>query len=621
MALKPLPKAVLLVLAAGGLFTGLRYAAGHGLLPSNIGKVLVPSKYNLPDLKEAQVANVTPVPYPSSGCASIPATLIRGEHWEWNAQAGLLLATGGNCTTNGSLMAKHGVNLSLTRQDDTNKMGQDLIACAKEIHDGAQQCSTGANFVIIMGDGVPNFVAGLNPQLLKLGPDYGLKVIGAVGYSRGEDAFMAPPQLKADPHSLASISNGATTGLLVAGVLRDGDWNIAQKWAGDNAVPNNPDESTYDKDALNWTNSADYNTAASDFVAGKCEDRKEVSRGRLTGQTVHVCINAVVTWTPGDVTVAEKKGGLVKVADSKMYRSQMPSVIVGPAHFFNQNRPEVQNLLLAAWEGADQVKAFDGALRKASEIAAKVYNDEGGTDSKGHAYSHGEYWYHYFKPVTETDASGLQVSLGGSAVANLADNQVLFGLQPGMNDNYRSVYSIFSAIDLEQYPNLFGPKSPTPLPDVKSVEDKSFITGVLLAQSNNEDQGPGAAADTVDYSRNSGQVIGKRSYAIDFASGSAEPLPAGQATLAQLKDSVAITGARIQIDGFTDNTGSAEVNTRLSQDRAGEVKRWLQQHARGNFPESRFAGVQGHGPAEPVGDNATAEGRARNRRVQITLLD
>ncbi len=626
MPLKPAPKFVLIALAAGGVFYALHYAASNGLLPSNIGKILVPTKYNLPDVKDAQVENVVPAPYPSSDCASVPATLIRQESWEWNAQAGELLANGGNCTTKASLMEKHGVNLQITRQDDTGKMGQDLIACAAEIHGGAAQCSTGANLVVIMGDGSAQFAAQINPQLLKLGPDYGLKVIGSVGYSRGEDAFMAPPNVKASPQSFSTTpmmtTEGTTLpvqGLLVEGVLRDGDWNIALKWAGDNGIPNNPDEKTFDAGAINWVNASDYNVAAADYVAGKCEDRKEVSKGRLTGKIVHVCVNGVVTWTPGDVTAAEKRGGLVKVVSSKEYRSQMPAVLIGPAHFLNQNRAEVQNLLQASFEGADQIKAFDGALHKAAEVSAKVYSDEGGNDASGKPYQNGAYWYHFFKPVSEKDAQGLTVSLGGSAVNNMADNKILFGMDPGQNDNFRSSYNIFSAIDAQQYPELFKANGPTPLPDVKTVEDKSFLTGLILAQSNGDEQG--AAADTVNYSQvGSGDVVSRRSYSITFATGSATPLPDGERVLAELKDQVAITGLKVKVDGYTDNTGSASVNTDLSQARAQEVKSWLQQHARSSFPDNRFVSIQGHGPDNPVGDNNTAAGKAANRRVEISLL-
>jgi len=131
-------------------------------------------------------------------------------------------------------MQKHGVNLSLIRQDDTGKMQEDLIACAREIAGGSSQCSNGANFVIIMGDGSGHFLAAVNPQLKKLGNDYQAKVIGATGYNRGEDSLMAPAEVKSNPQ--------AAKGLLGEGVSRDGDWNIAQKWEGDNGIKNNPDE-------------------------------------------------------------------------------------------------------------------------------------------------------------------------------------------------------------------------------------------------------------------------------------------------------------------------------------------------------------------------------------------
>ncbi|MGI4816016.1 MAG: OmpA family protein, partial [Janthinobacterium lividum] len=489
-------------------------------------------------------------------------------------------------------------------------------------------CSTGANAVIIMGDGAAQFAAGLNPQLAKLGADYILKIIGSVGYSRGEDAFMAPINVKSDPTSISStpMMDGTgnillVKGLLVEGVLRDGDWNIALKWAGDNNIPNNPSDKTFDADAINWVNASDYNVAAADYVSGnKCEDRKEVSKGKLTGNTVHVCVNGVVTWTPGDVTVVEKRGGLQKVVSSKEYRSQMPSVIIGPGHFFDKNRSEMQSLLKGAFEGADQVKAFDASLHKAAEISAKVYGDEGGNDSTGKPYTHGAYWYKFFKPVVETDPTGLKVSLGGSAVNNLADNKILFGMD-GANDNMRSTYNVFATIDKQQYPELFKDNGSTPLPDVRTIEDKTYLTGLIVSMAN-DDSGPSAVADTVNYAKvNTGDVISHRSYSINFATGSATPLADGEATLAQIKDQLALTGLKIKIVGYTDNTGSPVTNTQLSEARAQEVKTWLQQHGRSTFPDAKFANVEGDGPNNPVADNNTAAGKAANRRVEISLID
>ncbi|HEV2714104.1 MAG TPA: hypothetical protein VGU64_02490, partial [Terriglobales bacterium] len=492
--LKTGPKIILIILLVVGFVFGLRKAAELGWIPTpGVMKALVPEKAVLPDVRDAQVQNVEPVPLPSSSPANVPATLIRGEIWEWNAQMGMIYANGGGSTTKGSLMEKHSVNLALIRQDDTGKMQEDLIACAREISNGASQCSNGANFVVIMGDGSGQFLAAVNPQLKKLGPEYQAKVIGAVGYSRSEDAFMAPSDVKRDPQ--------AAKGLLVECVLRDGDWNIALKWEGDNGIKNNPDEKTWDPDAVNWLNASDYNVAAADYVAGKCDDRKVVKDGHLTGETKHVCVNAVVTWTPGDVTVAKGKGGLVKVVSSKQYRSQMPSVILGPKNFFDRNRPAIEGLLAATFEGGDQVKAFDQVLHKASAISAKVYSDQDEA-----------YWYKYYKGVTESDAQGIKVELGGSSVNNLADNLILFGLEPGTNDNFRSTYTVFGKIATQQYPALF---KDTPIPDVKDIEDKSYITGAQARMGSG-----GAEAEAPQYAANqTGPVVSKRSYSINFDTG------------------------------------------------------------------------------------------------------
>lgn len=592
--LKTGPKVVLIALAAGAFVFGLRTAAEKGWIPTpGIMKALVPSKAVLPDVKDAEVTGVDPAPLPSSRAASINAPLIRAEIWEWNAQANLIYANGGANTTKDSLMEKHGVNLQLIRQDDTSQMQADLIACAKEIHDGASQCSSGANFVVIMGDGAGQFLAAINPQLKKLGPEFVAKAIGATGYSRGEDAFMAPPEVKHDPQ--------AAKGLLVAGVLRDGDWNIAQKWEGDNGIANNPDEKTYDPNAVNWVNAADYLKAAEAYNSGQCEDRKVVKDGHPTGETKHVCVNAVVTWTPGDVNIAKGKGGLVKVVSSKQYRSQMPATIIGSETFLKNNRHEIEGMLAATFEAGDQMKAFDKSLHAAAAISAKVYNDQ---DEK--------YWYTYFKGTTERDSQGQQVELGGSAVNNLADEKILFGMQSGTNDNFRSSYTTFANIGMQQYPQLF---KDTPIPPASEIEDKSFISG-----AESEMNSTGADADTVNYTEEAaGPVVSKKVWSINFKSNSAELTPESEEVMRELKNSLAITGLAVQIDGYTDNQGSDTVNIPLSQARGETVRDWLHKTAPVNFPKNRFR-VEGHGSTDPAASNATSEGRAQNRRTVITLL-
>ena len=81
----------------------------------------------------------------------------------------------------------------------------------------------------------------------------------------------------------------------------------------------------------------------------------------------------------------------------------------------------------------------------------------------------------------------------------------------------------------------------------------------------------------------------------------------------------------IAIQGYTDNAGwknstaaqSVEKNKALSLDRATAVSSYLQSLG---VPASQLKSVEGLGEANPVASNATAEGKAQNRRVEVYIL-
>ena len=83
-------------------------------------------------------------------------------------------------------------------------------------------------------------------------------------------------------------------------------------------------------------------------------------------------------------------------------------------------------------------------------------------------------------------------------------------------------------------------------------------------------------------------------------------------------DLVVAGGTMVEIHGHTDNQGGAARNKALSESRAFAVKQWLERRSPSNFPDGRVK-VYAHGMDEPVAPNATAEGRAKNRRVEIVL--
>lgn len=75
-------------------------------------------------------------------------------------------------------------------------------------------------------------------------------------------------------------------------------------------------------------------------------------------------------------------------------------------------------------------------------------------------------------------------------------------------------------------------------------------------------------------------------------------------------------GAKANSVGHTDNKGSASLNRRLSRKRAEFVRDYL---AREGGIKSSFITTKGEGPNVPVADNDTPEGRAKNRRVEISI--
>jgi outer membrane protein OmpA-like peptidoglycan-associated protein len=106
-------------------------------------------------------------------------------------------------------------------------------------------------------------------------------------------------------------------------------------------------------------------------------------------------------------------------------------------------------------------------------------------------------------------------------------------------------------------------------------------------------------------------------HGLDFGVGSADLAPGQAELMEQLADAVArFPGARVRVEGHTDDTGSRAANLRLSERRAATVAGGLERRL--ERPEGSIPTV-GHGPDRPVAPNSTAEGRARNRRIDIVI--
>ncbi|RQR21151.1 OmpA family protein [Burkholderia sp. Bp9143] len=103
-----------------------------------------------------------------------------------------------------------------------------------------------------------------------------------------------------------------------------------------------------------------------------------------------------------------------------------------------------------------------------------------------------------------------------------------------------------------------------------------------------------------------------------FDSGKAQLKPGStRAMVGALEMIKAHPDKRILVAGYTDNVGNPDSNLKLSTARAQAVRDWLIEAS--GIPATQFA-IQGYGDTRPIASNDTPDGRARNRRVEITLV-
>jgi outer membrane protein OmpA-like peptidoglycan-associated protein len=103
---------------------------------------------------------------------------------------------------------------------------------------------------------------------------------------------------------------------------------------------------------------------------------------------------------------------------------------------------------------------------------------------------------------------------------------------------------------------------------------------------------------------------------LNFETGKATLLPAVREKLARISGILlSQPGLKLEVEGYTDSTGSDEFNQKLSQERAQAVKDYLTESG---VPAAAID-ARGFGKAKPIASNDTAEGRQQNRRVDIVV--
>lgn len=523
---------------------------------------------------------------------------IRIAQYAWNGNSGMIVANGGPKTTEGSLMEAAGVNLEIVRQDMVGGLRDMQIKFVEEFAAGAEypKSDKSAFAVSIMGDGLPFYITTTQKSLdEKFGKGkYHVQNIGAIGSSYGEDKLIGPKIWKDNPQSMK--------GAVISSVIGDGDWVVAVNYASANNIAVNPDATTYDAEAINFVPSQDddYINSVKELIksqnSGYTVPLKEVIGGKLTGKTINHKIDGATTWTPGDKMAFDALTGFTDVTSTKDFVNQMATSIVVIKEWALQHEKEVIAILKQTYTANNQIKLYDQWAVKASECVAKTYN-----------FETGKYWYDMFKGQKGTKG-GLDYNIGGTKVYNYADAMQYFGITDG-NNRYKDVYNQVSKYLVELNPCGFNE---TCKEGVVGYEDA--VNLYFLKSVSDIDAGK---TEKISYTATKTEVMASGKWNINFETGS-NTIVGSDKDLEKIYELLNNAEAtKLQIIGHTDNTGNAQANVTLSKSRANAVVTYLTNKG---ISADRFQLVDGKGSSEPVADNKTTEGKAKNRRVDITLL-
>jgi len=515
--------------------------------------------------------------------------------YTWNGNSTMIVANGGPQTSENSLMEKYGVNLNIGRQDDFSLLQAAMVNFTAEFDSGNlnPQSNTSAFGVSIMGDGAPYFISTLNKMLDdKFGEDkYHAVVKACYGASYGEDKLIGDKKYIDNPANLK--------GAVIVTAVGDGDWVVALNYIFANkGIKVNPNIGTYDPEAVNFIHNPNIIECANDYIAsqlnGKVYDMKELKDGKPTGKTVSRKIDLCSTWLPGDKMIFDKVPHAVTISSTKDFPNQMTTTLIVLKEWSDANPDVVVNILKATYTAANQMKLYDDWRVKASQCVAKTYG-----------YQSPQYWYEMFKGKTLSNG---QIA-GGTRIMNHADALQYYGLGDDGINRYKSVYEQVANYLTDLNPNGFSDavKKVTPYDKAVDLTSLQAISGINSGE-----------VKQVDYSKKLTSVMASGSWQINFNSGSSEILHSSDKQLKELYNLIVqAEGTKIIIEGHTDNTGNPDQNQILSKSRANAVLEYLQNQG---LPFQAVESVEGLGDKKPIGNNNTAEGRYKNRRVQVTLL-
>jgi len=291
-------------------------------------------------------------------------------------------------------------------------------------------------------------------------------------------------------------------------------------------------------------------------------------------------LDVAITWEP-NVTEALKRPGAHRLLDSGTANKVIGDIFVAKEDFIRKNPKAIKAFVDGWFEGVSE------ATRNPSETIQTLKAS--------------------MPPLKDMQDQEVAAMMSKIRLATLSDNTELFGLD-GKEPLFDKIYDRFAKVwfELGAIPNI---------PPAQGARDTTAL-GELFAATP-VPVPPQPSFKPVEATTPTKPAIMTKRLTIHFATGSAGIQPSSAAALAELSGmATRIGNAYLRIEGNTDNTGSRDLNVRLSKIRAQAVANHLVGQG---FDRNRFI-VVGNGPDKPVAPNSSEAGRSRNRRTDIRVV-
>ena len=302
-------------------------------------------------------------------------------------------------------------------------------------------------------------------------------------------------------------------------------------------------------------------------------------------------VDAAVVWSPDDILAIEAVPGARILENTKSAANIIADVFMAKRDYVRKNEDKLRMLYEGWMRGAAEINSNASNKNKAAKILAEEFTANG---------------------VALSTADAKQM-IDNVRLTTHGDNKNFFGLSgnyKGMNGEklYTTMGNKYSDLGFIE----------GSVPNWRLVAYPGLVTSTTLSGNthNAEAQKTYAAPTKSDEKK---EAIASKAVSISFATGQYKLDENAKYIIDKEFADIAkaFGNARIRVEGNTDNTGSHDLNVKLSKRRAQSVADYLSQVY--GFPKNRFV-IVGNGPDQPVADNNTEQGKAKNRRTDFELI-